>query len=511
MGQTVAPDTLNPKIMGSWPLIFSSNSKTADAVRRAVLKGEIVKIGPHLYSSDVNSAKANPGAVIRRNLLLVLEALVPGGVISDRSAATPGFLVKDTVFMVSKRGEKFLELPGLKIQVRQGKGAIEGDTKFGSTNLYLASHARTLLENQIPSRKRGLVSSRLSANEQEEYLERLLRTQGSKSVERIADNLPSITKDLDLGIYGEQALKLARSFLGTVQISPQSKVLKARQHGSPYDPERLNLFSNFAQDLLQHEHQVRRARPEAALQELPFFESYFSNFIEGTEFVIDEARNIVADGTIPQTRSNDAHDILSTYELVSDWKNMRRVPKSPDDFEGILRERHARLMAYRPEMRPGMFKESANRVGLRQFVDPSLVQGTLRQAYRIGDILLDTWSRAVYLGFVVVEVHPFDDGNGRLSRIMINSELTSGNEERLIIPTVFRDNYLSSLRALSSGNGSTAFLRSLEYAQLYTSRVSWRNYETARKTLERTNAFLTDKEAEETGVRLALPQEGIGI
>jgi prophage maintenance system killer protein len=37
---------------------------------------------------------------------------------------------------------------------------------------------------------------------------------------------------------------------------------------------------------------------------------------------------------------------------------------------------------------------------------------------------LDTaWERSVLAMFVVSEVHPFDDGNGRVARIMMNAEL----------------------------------------------------------------------------------------
>ena len=32
----------------------------------------------------------------------------------------------------------------------------------------------------------------------------------------------------------------------------------------------------------------------------------------------------------------------------------------------------------------------------------------------------------MYYAFLVSEVHPFDDGNGRLSRLVMNSELTIG-------------------------------------------------------------------------------------
>ena len=77
---------------------------------------------------------------------------------------------------------------------------------------------------------------------------------------------------------------------------------------------------------------------------LPFYEAYFSNYIEGTEFTLDEAASIF-DVVIPADRPADAHDVLGTYEVVSDHDEMVRIPRSPDEFEELLRSRHARLMS----------------------------------------------------------------------------------------------------------------------------------------------------------------------
>ena len=45
------------------------------------------------------------------------------------------------------------------------------------------------------------------------------------------------------------------------------------------------------------------------------------------------------------------------------------------------------------------------------------------------------------------EVHPFNDGNGRISRIMMNAELVAADQSKIIIPTVFREDYLNALYA----------------------------------------------------------------
>ena len=58
------------------------------------------------------------------------------------------------------------------------------------------------------------------------------------------------------------------------------------------------------------------------------------------------------------------------------------------------------------------------------------------------------FQRAIFMMFLVAEVHPFSDGNGRLSRIMMNAELVSAGEQRIIVPTIYRANYLAALTRL---------------------------------------------------------------
>ncbi|HUY52427.1 MAG TPA: hypothetical protein VMV92_43095 [Streptosporangiaceae bacterium] len=151
----------------------------------------------------------------------------------------------------------------------------------------------------------------------------------------------------------------------------------------------------------------------AMVREQAFFEAYLSNFIEGTEFTVDEAIRIVYDHAMPPARPADAHDVASTFELISDPVDARDIPGSGTEFMAQLERRHARLMAARPDKRPGQFKQEANRVGSYQFVAPELVRGTLDRGFALGDQLTLPFSRAVFMMFLISEVHPFDDGISR--------------------------------------------------------------------------------------------------
>jgi Fic family protein len=241
---------------------------------------------------------------------------------------------------------------------------------------------------------------------------------------------------------------------------------------------------------------------------LPFFEAYFSNFIEGTEFDVDEARTIVIDGTGPDDRPADAHDVTATYLLASDPSDRVRAPTNGDELVEILRYRHSVLMAGRPDKHPGDFKQTMNFAGGYQFVEPALVAGTLIAGFDEMAGLVDPFARAVAMMILVTEVHPFDDGNGRVARLMANSELSRAGQMRIIIPTVYRNNYLAGLRAVSNARvGAARSLHSImEFAQRWVTAVDWGDYDDARLQMEQTNAFTDPTYADSQEIRLELPK-----
>ena len=96
---------------------------------------------------------------------------------------------------------------------------------------------------------------------------------------------------------------------------------------------------------------------------------------------------------------------------------------------------------------------------------------------------------------LVSEVHPFIDGNGRIARVMMNAELVAGGQERIIIPTAYRIDYLTALKAFSRNAEMTPLLRMLDYAQRYTHAIDWRTLDHARAMLEESGAFGTGEDS----------------
>ena len=130
---------------------------------------------------------------------------------------------------------------------------------------------------------------------------------------------------------------------------------------------------------------------------------------------------------------------------------------------------------------------------------------TLDHGFALCHSLETPFQRAVFIMFLVSEVHPFADGNGRTARIMVNAELVAAGEERIVIPTVYRANYLLALKALSQSRRPEPLIRMFDYAQRWTAAVDWRSVEETRRELDGCNAFLDPAVAEEEGQRLRMP------
>jgi hypothetical protein len=88
---------------------------------------------------------------------------------------------------------------------------------------------------------------------------------------------------------------------------------------------------------------------------------------------------------------------------------------------------------------------------------------------------------------------------------MMNAELVTAGEVRIVIPTVYRLNYLVALKAATHTGNDAALIAALSFARRWTARVDFTDRERAEADLERTNAVRDAREAEDAGVRLRLP------
>lgn len=474
------------------PEVFVSDSSISKAVHEAVKRGQLRKLGSRLYTRNLQE---DPERLVRRNWYNLVAAYYPDAIIADRTALESKPAEDGSVFLISGK-KREIDLPGLTFRPRSGPGPLDSDRPFGGVRL--ASTPRAYLENLRESRARGgRVTRTLSRDQLERRLDGLIRQQGAAAVNRLRDDARAIAPQLGYDAEAAELHEVIGALLGTRDGDLSSGIGKARRSGRPFDPDRIRLFEALFM-ALRDRLTERRSAPERngeANATLAFFEAYFSNFIEGTEFTVEEAAEIVFEGVIPQERPADAHDVMGTFRVVSDLAHLEVLPTDFAGFRDLLRRRHATVMEARQDKSPGAFKERVNRAGQTVFVAPELVGGTLERGFEFLQALDDPFQRAIYMMALVSEVHPFTDGNGRVARIMMNAELVARDEERIIIPTAYRIDYLGALKAFSHNGHTDPLIRMLDAAQAYTHRIDWSTLDRARAALAATNAFAEDPDA----------------
>jgi hypothetical protein len=486
------------------PEIINGRGRSAaerQELSRREKRKEIQRIGPGLYSGNL---LLSPWAIIKRNAMNVAAAIEPGAVLASRSGfeLVPAEGKSEQHIFVSGSTAGTTELETLTIHRVRGPGPLEGDNPY--LGLHLPSFARRCLENLVPARVRkgGIgIPRTLGREEVERRLERLCAQEGEARLNEERDRARRISTALSLEAQFEELDSIISALLGTRKVTLLEPAARARAAGQPYDPDVIKRFALLAEHLsaAAHDYVAEPVPVGESWAAACFIESYFSNYIEGTRFPLEEAQRIVFDGYIPHKRPQDGHDVLATFRQLADMRlGELGTPPEKLDYRSFREEtlsRHLDLMRVRPEVSPGKFKEERNQAGSTFFVEPDLVEGTLRAAVDIMNDTRDPLARALLTHFVLVEVHPFNDGNGRLSRIMMTKALVSCGLSRIVVPTVHRDDYVGTLRLLSKQDRADPFVRCLKRLQTVSAAAHGATVYEAVERWASANAFLEPHEA----------------
>jgi hypothetical protein len=487
---------MSPMPRRRWPEIFWSRDHNAAVVSRAASAGEVFRIAKGIYVPAGLDARA----VVGRNWQRILAREFPGALVADASARW--LAPHDGRLFVVHSRRSSLDLPGLRIEPRDGPGPLSTDHAMPE-GIWFSSDARGLLDNLAE------LSRRLLAREDlERWIEQLAsRRDGIRYLNSVRDEAKRIAGSIRRRTASEQLESIIRATLGTGPATGlRTRALQSRGAGQPIDELRLTRVEALARHLEGQAPDPVLASPGLAGQRvlLPFYEAYFSNYIEGTEFTLEEAARIIFEQRIPPQRPEDAHDVFSTYRLVTDPTWLARTPASPEEFVDLLLARHEILMAARPENDPGRFREIEVHAGGTPFSPWPSIEGTLLRGFAVSGRISDPFARAVFVHFLVAEVHPFADGNGRSARMAMNAELSAAGEVRIVIPTGYRNDYLSGLAA-ATGDAFGPMIRILNYARRWTADMDFSSREAAEELLERTNALVNPIVAIRDGIKLKLP------
>lgn len=463
-------------------LFFSSSDQEAKRLSALCRKGRLRRIRQGVYT---DGPPESDGSLINSRWHEVVAYLYPDAIAAYRTAyelkPVDGFVV----IVANIKKPAVIKIGWyLRISVQPGDPSI-GHQQF-LPELSRSNVPRFLLENLTPSRDTAAFAKSFGAGWVEEYLAKELQKRGETELNAIRDQARELSSSLGLESQYTQLDKIIGALLSSRPVDSLTNQLAiATAKHEPYDTFRLQRFEELAEYLSRFSFpHCDYQFSSASWRNLSFFESYFSNFIEGTEFLIEEAEEIVFKKQTVNQRHQDSHDVLALYELTHDYQEMITTPQTPDELLSLLQMRHQLMMAERPDKRPGQFKEKNNQAGDTLFVEPQLLEGTLTQAFEYYLSLPKGLSRAIYMQFMISECHPFDDGNGRLSRLMMNAELTEANSYKIIVPTVHRDSYHNGLRQATREGKFRTLCKVFYQLQCYTASVNWQDYGEALEKIE---------------------------
>lgn len=476
-------------------LIFSSAEDQANAQRvsRLARAGRLRPIHRGIYTSDLETPLEQ---IVRPHWRQIAEYLYPGSVLGYRSAQEGKPDAEGRVFLVQGSRARRTELPGLTLIVLPGPSPVTdqspslNDTPYGK--LFVSSEARRLLENLYSGRDASMRT--LGRAWVESHLSKLCTLRGEHKVNDLRDNARQLAELLGM----DAQFKILNGIVSALMQTGEARKLSAmdalaRAAGKPYDPDRLLIFDVLLSALrVSFPHVPDPTAPGTSTINFSFFESYFSNYIEGTTFTVEEASEIIFEGKVIEKRPEDSHDVLGTYQAVTRQPFRSSPPKSEDEFLDWLKQANHMILSSRPEKNPGQWKEKLNQAGSTLFVHPELVQGTLREGFKRIALLEDPFARALMAMFIVTEVHPFEDGNGRTARLIMNAYLTQASACRIIIPTAYREDYLLPLKALSRNTDPIPFLRSMARAQAWSAAFDYSSFENTWNQMIACNAFADD-------------------
>ncbi len=201
---------------------------------------------------------------------------------------------------------------------------------------------------------------------------------------------------------------------------------------------------------------------------------YHSNHLEGNQLTFGETKALILFGITAQGKPLQDHIEITGHDEAIKWI-LDIVKKEQPLTEHFIRQLHHLLLkepyekdAITPDGKPtkktihvGEYKKDPNHVKTRTgeifyFATPQetpTLMHDLIEWYRQQSLLKDVNPilLAAEFHYKFIRIHPFDDGNGRTARILMNFILMEFGYPPVIIKTEDKVNYFAALQQADSG------------------------------------------------------------
>lgn len=197
--------------------------------------------------------------------------------------------------------------------------------------------------------------------------------------------------------------------------------------------------------------------------------NYNSNHIEGNELTYSQTESLLISGMVVGPAKMRDLEEMKAHNICLNMVEEAAIEKKPLT-ENFIRQIHAAMLREEYQVvreiptgetisfsvHPGRYKTQPNSItaanGERfEFAQPSEVPALMtglvswyREAESAGR--LNPIELAALFHYRYIRIHPFEDGNGRISRLMVNYILRSHGWPMLVVKTAAKKEYIEALR-----------------------------------------------------------------
>lgn len=194
--------------------------------------------------------------------------------------------------------------------------------------------------------------------------------------------------------------------------------------------------------------------------------TYTSNALEGNSLTLSETKVLLEDGiTVGGKPIRDCYEATGHAQAYDYMLGVARGGPLVFREEDILRL-HALFYSGVDPDRAGRYRTGQVFITGTEYVPPAAEEVPGQMAALVGELneKMDTLHPvrlAAYAHRRLVDIHPFQDGNGRTARLLMNLILVNRGYCIVSIPPILRHDYITALQQAqrSSGPSDTAFIK----------------------------------------------------
>lgn len=198
--------------------------------------------------------------------------------------------------------------------------------------------------------------------------------------------------------------------------------------------------------LVEYAHMTEGARREMR-ERFAVMSTYATQRVEGSSMTLRETADLLLDGTVPDKRpDHERREALAHRDIVLDMMDgpPRRLALD------VLLGWHRSMFAYTDDAGAGHLRKyavgiSGSRVEFPLWEDVPEELDRLFRWYDENRRRVKTAELAATVHYRLASIHPFGDGNGRISRLAMNYALHMGGYPMFIVDMGIRRSYIRAL------------------------------------------------------------------